>query len=218
VLAAVTEADLSNEAFPWLSAREIEIGYARLLALRVTYVGELGWELHVPMEHLAPVYDALWQAGVAHGIADFGVYAVESLRLEKCYRAWQADLTQEYTPLAAGLGRLVDFEKPEFRGRAALLREREAGPRERLVSLVLDEAGDCDAPTCAPVRYQGKVIGLVTSGGYGHRIGKSIALAYLRRDLAAPGTAVEIEILGERRAATVAAEPLYDPGNARPRM
>jgi dimethylglycine dehydrogenase len=215
VLAKVTPADLSNAAFPWLSAQTIEIGCARPLALRVNYVGELGWELHTPLESLLPLYQRLCAAGAEHGLRDFGMYAMESLRLEKCYRAWQVDLTREYTPLMAGLERFVAFEKPAFTGRSALLAERARGPRERLVPLVLDDAGTADAPACSPVWRDGRVIGLTTSGGYGHTLGQSIALAYLRPDLAAPGERVEVEVLGERRPATVAREPLYDPDNRR---
>jgi len=218
VLAQATEADLSNAAFPWLSAREIEIGYGRGWALRVNYVGELGWELHLPMEQLAPAYDLLWEAGQAQGMRDFGMYAMDSLRIEKGYRGWKSDMTHEYTPLMASLDRFVDLAKPAFRGRDALIREHNSGPRERLVPLVLDEAGDADAPTCAPVWQDGEIVGLVTSGAYGHALKKSIALAYVRTDLAKPGTAVDIEIFGERRAAKVGTEPLYDPTNARLRM
>jgi dimethylglycine dehydrogenase len=215
VLSDVSDADLSNDLFPWLSARKIEIGVARPLVLRAGYTGELGFELHAPMEHLVPLYDALWSAGEAHGIRDFGMYALESLRLEKCYRAWKVDLTYEYTPLMASFGRLVDWAKPAFTGRAALLAEQEKGPRERLVPLTLDEPGSADAPACAPVWERGEIVGLVTSGGFGHALGKSIALAYLRPELAIPGAKVEVEVLGELRAATVGREPLYDPGNAR---
>jgi dimethylglycine dehydrogenase len=218
VLAQVTEADLSNAAFPWLSAREIEIGYARALALRINYVGELGWELHLPMEQLAHVYDLLWEAGQPEGIRDFGMYAMDSLRIEKGYRGWKTDMTHEYTPLMASLDRFVDLAKPAFRGRDALIREHNSGPKERLVPLVLDGAGDADAPSCAPVWQDGQIVGLVTSGAYGHTIKKSIALAYVRTDLAKPGTALDIEIFGERRPAKVGSEPLYDPSNARLRM
>ena len=110
VLGQVTDADLSNQAFPWLSAREIEIGFTKLLALRINYVGELGWELHVPVEGLVPVYDAVVAADAQHGIKDFGMYALDSLRLEKCYRAWKVDMTHEYTPLDAGLDRFVQLD------------------------------------------------------------------------------------------------------------
>ncbi len=215
VLAQITSANLSNEAFPWRSARQVEIDFAKVMLLRVNYVGELGFELHAPVETLAPIYDALLAAGEAHGIRDFGIYAVESLRLEKAYPAWQADLTLEATPLMASLERFVDLEKPDFVGRAALLRQRAAGPSERLVPLTLDDPGAADAPACAPVLKDGAVVGLVTSGGFGYRVQRSLALAWLRSDLARPGERVLIEILGELRAATVGQGPPYDPGNAR---
>ncbi len=222
ILSAMTDADLSNAAFPWMSARGIEIGMARVLALRVSYTGELGWELHMPAECATGVYERLLEAGAARGMVDFGLYALESMRLEKGYAAWQADLTREYTPAMAGLDRFVDLSKGAFVGRDALLREREAGgPAERLATLVVDAApgeAAADAPTCSPVFVGGEAAGLATSGGYGHRVGASIALAYLRPDLAAPGTRLEIEILGARRPAVVApARALYDPENARPR-
>jgi dimethylglycine dehydrogenase len=215
VLARVTSADLSKEALPWLSARAIEIGFANVMLLRVSYVGELGFELHAPVETLVSIYDALWAAGRAHGIRDFGIYAVESLRLEKAYPAWQSDLTFEATPLMAGLERFVDLEKGEFVGRTALLQQQAAGPSERLVPLILDEAGEADALAGAPVLKDGAVVGLVSSGGFGYRTQRSLALAYLRSDLARPGERVLIEILGELRPAAVGKGPLYDPGNAR---
>jgi dimethylglycine dehydrogenase len=218
VLAQVSDADLSNQAFPWLSVKDIEIGYARMLALRVNYVGELGWELHAPMEALSATYDRLWQSGEAHGIRDFGMYAMDSLRLEKCYRGWKQDMTHEYSPLTAGLERFVDLNRPDFVGKQALVEEARQGSREKLVPLVLDEAGDADAPPCASVFQGDGRVGLVTSGGYGHALQRSLALAYIRSDLASPGTKVDIEILGERRHAVVGREPLYDPTNARLRM
>lgn len=215
VLGKVTEADLSNKAFPWLSAKQIESGYARMLAMRVNYVGELGWELHVPMEQMVPIYDALWEAGKEFDMRDFGMYAMDSLRLEKVYRGWKGDMTHEYTPLMASLDRFIDFQKPGFKGMEALVAERNKGPKERFVPLVLDEAKDCDAPACAPVYRGEELVGLVTSGGYGHTIGKSIALAYVRTDLAQIGEKLEIEVFGERRKAVVSQEPIFDPDNAR---
>jgi dimethylglycine dehydrogenase len=211
----VTRADLSNAAFPWLSVQTIEIGYTKAIAGRVNYVGELGWELHVPVEHVLSVYDLLWAAGEPLGVADFGLYAMDSLRLEKCYRSWKADLTTEYTPAMASLDRFVKIDKPGgFIGQEALRREALTGPPERFVPLLVD-ATDADAAAVSIV-YQGdKVVGLVTSGGYGYRLRQSIALAYVRTDLAVPGTELEVEILGERRRAVVAREPLYDPENAR---
>ena len=217
LLTAVTDADLSGSAFPWLAARSLRIAGTEVLALRVSYVGELGWELHVASERLPQVYDCLVAAGRALQLAHFGLYALDSLRLEKGYRSWKADLTTEYSPLAASLGRFVRLDKPvDFIGKDALRREAAAGPRERLVPLVV-AAGDADAAPVSIVYQDAERVGLVTSGGYGYRLGCSLALAYVRSDLAVAGTALEIEILGERRPAVVAREPPYDPQNLRPR-
>jgi dimethylglycine dehydrogenase len=215
LLAKLTSADLSNEAFPWLSVRTIAIGYTKAIALRVNYVGELGWELHIPAEHLLSIYDLLWAAGEPLGIHDYGLYAMDSLRLEKCYRGWKGDLTTEYTPYMASLDRFVKLEKPGgFIGQEALRKEAAAGPKERFVPLIVD-ATDADAAAVSIV-YDGKTqVGLVTSGGYGYRLKQSIALAYVRTDLAVPGKALEVEILGERRRAVVGREPLFDPDNTR---
>ena len=218
VLAAVTRADLSSAAFPWLSAREIAIGAAKVLALRVTYVGELGWELHAPVEHMVGLYQALCEAGAAHGVRDFGIYAVDSLRLDKCYRAWKLDLETGFSPLEAALDRFVDLDKPDFVGRAALLAERQRGVAQRLVPLLLDDAGDHDAPACAGVFHDGARVGLVTSGGWSFDRSRSVALAYVRADLARAGTRLAVDVYGTMRAATVATEPLYDPTNARLRQ
>jgi dimethylglycine dehydrogenase len=215
LLARVTAADLSNEGFPWLAVRPIAIGYTEALAMRVNYVGELGWELHVPGEHLAAVHALLTAAGEALELAHFGLYAMDSLRLEKCYRSWKADLTTEYTPLMASLDRFVRLDKAaDFIGREALRREAASGPRERFVPLLV-EAGDADAAAVSIVHRGSEAVGLVTSGGYGYRLKRSIALAYVRSDLATPGTELDVEILGERCRALVAREPLYDPYNLR---
>ena len=217
VLAPLTATDLSNAAFPWLAAREIVVAGVKLLALRVNYVGELGWELHAAMDGLPRLYDALWEAGRAHGIVDFGMYAMDSLRLEKSYVAWKQDITLDYDPFEAGLGRFVRLDKGDFVGRAALVERRARGIGQSLVSLLV-EAEDADAPSSSVVLRDGEPVGVVGSGGYGHRIGRSIALAYVRRDLAAPGTPLDIAILGKRCKAVVAASPLYDPANGRLRM
>ncbi len=213
VLSKVTKAPLDNASFPWLSARRIEIGMATVMALRVNYVGELGWELHVPIEYQLPVYEAVMAAGAEFGIADFGMYALDSLRMEKCYRAWKIDLTHEYTPLDASLDRFVDYGK-DFIGREALQRQQQAGAKERLVPLLI-ESSDVDAPYCATVLKDGQTVGLVGSAGYGHTLQKSIALAFVRSDLAVEGQDLEIEMFGEVYKAVVGSEPLYDPGNER---
>jgi dimethylglycine dehydrogenase len=214
VLGRLSEADLSNDAFPWLAAQSLEIGFARVLSLRINYVGELGWELHLPLECQLPVYQALMAAGAEFGIRDFGMYATDSLRLEKCYRAWKVDLSHEFTPLEASLDRFVALDKPDFVGRDALLRQRESGVAQRLVPLLVDTE-DADAPFCASVFAGRERVGLVGSAGYGHILQQSIALAYVDHALATPGTALEVEIFGLRRPAVVASEPLYDPENQR---
>ena len=215
LLAQLTSADLSNTAFPWLTMRTIDIGYTKAIALRVNYVGELGWELHVPAEHVLSVYDLIWAAGEPLGIHDYGLYAMDSLRLEKCYRAWKGDLTTEYTPFMASLDRFVKLDKSGgFIGQEALKREAASGPRERFVPLIV-AATDADAAAVSIVFSRNQPVGLVTSGGYGYRLKQSIALAYVRTDLAVPGTELEVEILGARRRAVVGREPLFDPDNAR---
>ena len=215
VLAAVTRADVSNAGFPWMTMREIEIGTAVVMALRVNYVGELGWELHAPMETLVGLYQALWAAGEPHGIADFGIYAVESLRLDKGYRGWKSDLEIGYSPLEAALERFVSVKKADYVGRAGILAERQRGSTQRMVPLVFEDAGDADAPALASVFLGAERVGLVTSGGWSYTLGRSVALAFVRIDLAVAGQALEVEVFGERRVAQVAVEPLYDPENAR---
>ena len=215
LLARLTAADLSNAAFPWLSVRTIRVADVEVLAMRVSYVGELGWELHVPNEALAALYERLLAVGREFALAHAGLYAMESLRLEKCYRSWKAELSCEYSPLTSSLARFVCLDKTaDFIGREALRREAARGPRERCVPLVV-AARDADA-AAGSVVYQGtEVVGLVTSGGYGYRLKQSIALAYVRAERASPGTELEVEILGERCAAVVGREPLYDPENLR---
>ncbi|HSE95239.1 MAG TPA: aminomethyltransferase family protein, partial [Methylomirabilota bacterium] len=216
VLSRVTEADLSNAAFPWLTVQEITVEHTPVRALRVNFVGELGWELHHPTEGQLGLYQALKAAGGEFGIVDFGLRAMDSLRLEKGYRAWGADLNTEVTPLEAGLDRFVAFDKGEFIGRAALLAQRRDGVRKRLATLDV-AAVDADCWGHEPVRRDGRVVGITTSGGYAHWLGKSLAVAYVEAGAALPGTRLEVEILGEWRSARVVAEPLFDPDNRRPR-
>ena len=217
VLARVTEADLANATFPWLTAQRITVGFAEALAVRVNYVGELGWELHVPMAHMATVYEDVMAAGADEGIVDFGMYAMDSLRLEKAYPAWKLELTSEYTPLEAGLERFVRLDKPDFVGRVALQRQMQEGPTRRLVCLTLDP-GDADPMTNAPVWSGARRVGIVTSGGHGHTVGRAIALAYVETEALEGGAEVEVEVLGERRPATLSPGAPHDPENARLRM
>ena len=183
--------------------------------MRVSFAGELGWEIHCAPENAPAIWDALMREGQPQGLRPFGMFALDSLRLEKGYRAWKGDLSTDYTVLQAGLERFVDWTKPGFKGKAALLAEREAGPKRRFATLVV-EAGECDAPYMSTVWHDGQIVGETTSGGWGHRVDKSIALAVVSSDLARPGTGLEVEIFGDRFAAEVQPEgPLWDPENAR---
>ena len=188
-------------------------------ALRVNYVGELGWELHVPVgQHLA-LYDALMDAGAYVGIRDFGMYAMESMRLEKSYRGWKTELDHEYSPLRSGLHRFVDLEKPAFIGRDALMAETINAPIDTFVTLEISEehadtiVSNTDALYGCPIMIDEDIVGYTTSGGYGHRTEKSLALGYLRCDLVVEGAAVMVNVLGNKRHAVVIAESPYDPQN-----
>ena len=215
VLGQVTQADLSNAGFPWLTAQYIETVSGRCLAMRVNYVGELGWELHAPVAQLPSLYAAIWAAGAAYDIRDFGLYAMDSLRVDKCYRGWKSDLESGYTPLEASLDRFVDVTKPDFVGKAALAAEHARGAAQRFVPLIFDDDGDAEAPYCAQV-FDGETnVGLTTSGVWSHTLKKSVALAYVKADKATPGTKLQVNVLGTMRSATVHAEPLYDPKNQR---
>ena len=174
--------DLSNAAFRWLTGQIAEVaGVPGVRLLRVNYVGELGWELHVPMARMPKVFDALMSAGAAHGIGLFGTYAMNSLRMEKAYRGWGADLTNEVTMIEADMERFVHFGK-EFIGKAATLRSKQEGPRIVLTYLEVD-ADHADCLGNEPVYIDGELAGLTSSGGYGFALQKSLAFAYLRPSL-----------------------------------
>ena len=198
--------------FGYMRLRELAIGPVPCLALRVTYVGELGWELYCPMEYGRRLWDAVWESGRGHGLVAGGYKAIDSLRLEKGYRVWGADITPDDTPFEAGLGFAVSLEK-EFIGRDALRNE----PVRRLCCLLLADPRSI-ALGSEPVRVGGELVGRVTSGGYGYTVERSIAYAYLPANRSAVGQAVEVEIFGDWIAGEVAAEPLWDPSGERIRM
>lgn len=213
VLAGLTNSDLSNAAFRWLSAQEITLAGIKVRALRVTYVGELGWELHAPMADLARLYAAIWAAGQPHGIADFGVQAVNSLRMEKAYRGYGSELTNEITLIEADCTRFYAPDKGDFRGRDATEAVRTAGLNTTLVYGEV-AATDCDIWGGEAVMQGTSVVGVCTSGAYGHATGKSLAFAYVNPGA---GTDLEVVILGKRHAFTLLATPAWDPTNARQR-
>jgi 4-methylaminobutanoate oxidase (formaldehyde-forming) len=206
--------DLSDADFPYLTARELSVGSVPLLALRVTYVGELGWELYAPTEYGRTLWRTLWDAGREHGLLAGGYRAIDALRIEKGYRVWSSDVTPDETPFEAGLGFAVALDKAEpSMAREALVAARDAGPRKRLRCLVLDDPRSVCLGN-EPVRVEGEIVGRVTSGGYGFAVERSIAYAYLPPE-AGLGTRGEIEVFGRWVGFEVAREPLYDPTNAR---
>jgi dimethylglycine dehydrogenase len=214
VLAELTDADLSNDAFRWLQAREIRLAGQPVRALRVSYVGELGWELHPPMGSLQALYDAVWEAGRKFGIANYGLYAVNTLRIEKAYKAWSTELTNELNMLEADMARFINFNKSDFVGKAATL-QQPARPLKIVYTEV--QATDTDARGGEPILAGDRCVGVTTSGAYGHRVRKSLAFACVDTEFAVPGSAFEVLIQGERRAATVLKAAAFDPDNARMR-
>jgi dimethylglycine oxidase len=211
VLATVTDADVSNGAFPYMTVRVVDVGEVPCIVQRISYVGELGWEVYGPIEMGARVWDLLWDAGRDHGLIAGGLGAFDSLRLEKGYRLWGQDINPEHDPFEAGLGFAVKMDKG-FQGRDAL---REKGePGERLACMTLDDP-DAVVMGKEPIWSGDRVVSYVTSANYGYSIGRGIVYGYLPVDLATAGTPVEVEYFGERLTATVAAEPLWDPAGER---
>ena len=215
--------DLSNDGFPFATSREIEIGFARVRASRLTFVGELGWELYVPAEFAQHVYETIVTAGTNHGLGHAGYFALNSLRMEKGYRHWGHDIGEEDTPLDAGLGFAVAYDKPGgFIGREALLKQREAGIRPRRLTGIRLETGSVEPLLYheEPILCSGEIIGSVTSGGYGHRVGASLGLGYVSHPEGVDGAfldgnSFEVEVACERYPATLQLRPFFDPENTR---
>jgi len=216
LLSRLTGDDVSNAAFPFLSFRAMEVAMLPAHVGRISFTGELGYEIWVPADCQIALYDAIVAAGADLGLRHFGARALNSLRLEKSFGNWAREYRPIYTPAEARLERFVDISKPEFVGRDAVLHDRDKTHSRRLVTFVVD-AGDADTIGDEPVWHDGKVVGWVTSGGYGHCVGKSIAVGYVPAALALATSGFEIEILGERRCAAISAQPLYDPTGERMR-
>ncbi|MEX0990533.1 MAG: FAD-dependent oxidoreductase [Actinomycetota bacterium] len=217
VLSAVTTDDVSNEAFGYLTGRPIHLGEVPVFAQRISYVGELGWEVYGPFEMGARAWELLFDAGREHGIVAAGLGAFDSLRLEKGYRLWGQDIHTEHDPFEAGLGFAVRMDKGGFQGRDALERIARGGSSHKLACMTLDDPSAVVLGK-EPIRdAQGAVVSYVTSANHGYSIGRGIAYGYLPVELAVEGTPVRIEYFDERYAATVAADPLFDPKNERPR-
>ena len=220
LLQSLTPDDLSHKAFPFASSREIELGLGYVRASRITFVGELGWELYIPTEFMQDIYDRIILAGQDFGLVHAGYHALNSLRLEKAYRHWSHDITDEDSPLEAGLGFVIKFDKPQgFIGREALLRQQEKGLSRQLLQLKL-----CDPQPLIyhnePIWRDGILVGHITSGAYGHTLGGAVGLGYVETQ---PGNdnetllagSYEVEVACERVPAQVSLTPLYDPKNSR---
>ena len=228
LLQSITPDDLSDRAFPFATSREIELGYALVRASRITYVGELGWELYVPTEFMAGVYEEIMAAGAHYGLIHAGYHALNSLRIEKAYRHFGHDISDEDTPLEAGLGFAVKLDKPGgFIGREALLRQRESGIVKRLLQFQLRSSEPLLYHN-EPIWRGGSIVGYIRSGMFAHTLGAAVGLGYVEvsagSDTAAAGgagpntldtTGYEIEVAGERHAAIASLRPLYDPKNER---
>ncbi len=217
LLAKLTVADLSSEAFPYMAARRIELGPVPALALRISYVGELGYELYVATEHGRWLWDALFAAGEEFGVVPVGTGAFDSLRVEKGYRFAGVDMHTEYTPDEAGLGFTVNLSKSAFIGREAVLRERSTEPSRKLCCMVLDD------PSAAALGYEpvlagDHAVGYVTSANFGYTVGASIVYSYLPIGIAETGARVEVQLFDQRVGATVTDEPLFDPRGERLRV
>jgi dimethylglycine dehydrogenase len=206
---------LDNTAFPWLTGQVAEVGLATdVYLLRVNFVGALGWELHFPIEYAHHLFDALFAAGADFNIGMVGMRAMESLRMEKSYRMWGTDLTPDYTPYEAGLDRFVRLNKGDFVGKAALEQQLERGVPHRFVTLEVHDVVDADPLGNEPLYdLEGRLIGRATSGYYGHALAKSLGVGYVNPEFAAVGTRLQIEILGERKRATILVDSPYDPEN-----
>jgi len=222
LLESISDASFDNDSFPFGTARHIDLGYATVLALRMTYVGELGWELYVPTEFAAHVYETIVAAGENHGLRHAGYHALNSLRLEKGYRHWGHDITDEDSPLQAGLSFAVAWDKPDgFIGRDALLAQREAGLTRRLVQFKLDDPKPLLYHD-EPILRDGEIVGHTTSGMYGHTVGAALAMGYVaspaemsRPDVLDADFALRVN--GQIVSATASYRPFYDPTSERPR-
>jgi dimethylglycine dehydrogenase len=215
LLQKLTDTDLSNQNFPWLSGQQISVGRTTSHAMRVNFVGELGWEFHHPIEQQNTLFDLLMDAGKEFGIRPYGIKAMSALSIEKSYRLIPRELSIEYSAYESGLDRFVHPNKGDFVGRDALIENREQGLAWNFVTLELHGITDADARGSEPIYSRGKLLGRATNGGFGWRVNKSLALAMLKPEFALAGTEVEIRILDKNYVATVINESPYDPDNAR---
>ncbi|HUO96175.1 MAG TPA: aminomethyltransferase family protein, partial [Steroidobacteraceae bacterium] len=216
LLQPLVGADLATAAFPFMTFRRVDVGMVPAFVGRVSFTGDLGYEIWVTADYQRALYDLLTGAGKRVGLRHIGGRALNALRLEKGFGTWAREFRPIYGPYEAGLGRFIDLTKGEFTGRAAALAEKESGGERRLITLDV-EARDADAIGDEPIYHAGKVVGWVTSGGYGHSVGKSLALGYVDKAVAAATGGFEVELIGERRPATRLAAAAFDPEGRRMR-
>ena len=215
LLQGLSEDDFSNDAFPFGQCRQVVIGYAPVLALRVTYIGELGYELYMPPEYAAGLYESLWENGQPLGVRNAGYRAIDSLRLEKGYCYWGAEVSPDYTPFDAGIGFTVSFDKGPFIGREALLKIKDKGAPWKLQTFTLEADRPMLLHGGETITCRGRVVGVVTSGGFGHTVGKTIAMGYLSTEDSRSTEGFAVEVFGEPFPATLATKACYDPGRHR---
>jgi dimethylglycine dehydrogenase len=215
LMSRVTDADLSNEAFPWLTGKPADVGLAPCRVMRINFVGELGWEIHHPMEMQNHIFDTLMEAGRDLEFKPFGIRAMDALRIEKSYRLVGTELSIEYAAFESGLHRFVHPNKGAFIGRDALVAWQQRGFSNHFVTLEVGDITDADAIGNEPLFKNGEMVGRATAGGYGWRVGKSLALGFVKPELAEAGTELEIDVLGEMKPAVVVPESPYDPDNAK---
>ncbi|MFP6741063.1 MAG: aminomethyltransferase family protein, partial [Alphaproteobacteria bacterium] len=213
LMGRITDADLSSAAFPWLTSQEILVGQASARAARVNFVGELGWELHHPMECQNHIFDAIMEAGADLGLKPFGIRAMDMLRIEKSYRMVGTELSIEYSAFESGLQRFVHPNKGSFIGRDALVEWQQNGFANEMVTMAVSDIIDADPLGNNPIFEDGKMVGRATSGNYGPRLDTSFVMAMVPPSLAAEGTELEMDILGTRHKVTVVGESPYDPDN-----
>jgi dimethylglycine dehydrogenase len=216
LLSSLVDHDLSSAAFPFMSFARMDVGMVPALVGRVSFTGDLGYEIWVTSDYQRVLYDLLWQAGQRYGIRNFGGRALNALRLEKSFGTWAREFRPIYGPYEAGLGRFVHLDKPAFVGRGAAAAEKATGGERKLITLAVD-AADADAIGDEPIWHGDRVVGWVTSGGFGHSVGKSIALGYVENAVAAEKSGFAVELIGERRPAARSDEALFDPKGLRMR-
>ena len=213
ILSTITSDDVSNEAFPFMHSREIIVAGIKVRATRITYVGESGWEFYLPVSKGLALWEAIYEAGLPYGLVAAGYKAIESLRLEKGYRAWAGEINSETNPIEAGLGFAVSKKKGDFKGKSALL-ELEKTLHRKLAAIIFDDITEVPLGN-EPIRIDGKIVGRMKSGGQGYSLGKAIGYAYLPSQCALPGQRIEVEFFGRWSSGVVAVEPLFDPEGLR---